>query len=713
MATFTAFAGTAGDDFLFGTTGPDVFLVSVGFDTLDGQAGPDWYVAGRGFRINLLVSAGDPAMFTGQVSKFDAQGFYIGFDLLARIPNAAGGEFMDVLILNEQDNTLDGGGGDDLLDGGPGRDRVVFHMSVGPPGVAPSGVWVDLNANAAIDPWGGRDTLLNIEDVDGTQLGDVLIGDFHDNALNGLAGADTLEGRMGDDTLDGGGGGDVLLGGLGNDLYFIRDSADLAIENAGEGFDVAEVFALAWTLPEGSEIEWVRLAVAGGSLTGNSLANTLFLAGGPGELNGLGGNDTLYGSLGDDVLRGGTGANWMEGGAGNDVYQVMGAFDRVVERPGEGYDSVFVGVDGWRVADEVEAAYLFGQARLLSGGATGQALVANPALGSTLLAGAGDDTLWDSPFDDTLDGGAGDDVIYARAGADLLRGGPGDDAYSVGDARIRIEERPDEGFDQVWVTANDWVSAAGIEAVYLAGTATRLAGSADADQLVANQLLGGWLRGMDGDDVLWGSPLADTLEGGAGDDVMRGQGGGTSGDFLAGGPGNDIAVIFSSHDIFFERENEGIDTAYVYADGWAAPLHVEIAYLAGESRLLLRTAGDGFLVAHPFLASTLIGGPGDDILYGGSADDTLVGNHGNDQFHGGPGADIFRMGASGFGHDFVFGFSGSWGDGDRLDLRGLAPNFASLAIIGTEAGSRVSVPGGMVDLLGIPPGMLSPADFLL
>jgi Ca2+-binding RTX toxin-like protein len=715
MATFTTFAGTAGDDFLFGTEGPDVFLVSPGFDTLDGQAGSDWYVTGRGFRVQLFLAPGDPALFTGRVSKFNAGGFYLGLDFVAQIPNAAGGDLMDVLNLNQQDNTLDGGGGDDLLDGGAGRDRIVFGFAAGPAGVAPAGVRLDLNLATASDPWGGTDILSNIEDADGTPLDDVLLGDFHANALNGLAGADTLEGRMGDDTLDGGGGGDTMHGGPGDDSYAVRDAADLAFENADEGFDTADISAPSWALPEGSEIEWLRLAVAGGALTGNSLDNRMELTAGPGELNGLGGDDTLLGSAGDDILRGGTGANRMEGGSGNDIYQVFGAFDRVVELPGEGYDSAFVGADGWRVADEVEAAYLVASARLLLGGATGQALVANPALASTILAGSGDDLLWDSPHADTLDGGAGHDTLYATAGgADRLRGGPGNDAYSVSDARTRVEESADEGYDQVWVAANDWaVDAPNIEAVYLAGTATRLAGSAGTDQLVANPLFGSWLRGLDGSDVLWGSAHSDSLEGGAGDDLLRGQGGGVSGDFLAGGPGHDYAVIFSSTDIFFERANEGSDTAFVFAEFWAVPLHVEIAYLAGEARLVQRTAGNGFLVAHPFAASTLLGGPQNDILYGGAGDDTLVGNRGADQYHGGPGADLLRPGLFGFGHDYAFGFSGAWGEGDRIDFRGFAARFADIEILATGQDARLVVPAGTLDVLGVAPSMLSAADFWL
>lgn len=713
MARLTTIAGTAGDDFLFGTAGAELFLASGGNDTLDGLAGEDWYWAGRGVRLILSISAGDPALYTGFVSKFDEQGFYLGFDVFARVAHAAGGDQPDVLMLNWQANTVDGGAGDDVIDGGEGRDRIVFDLARGPAGSPPAGVYLALGANAATDPWGGQDSVIHVEDADGTPFDDVLIGDFLANVLNGLAGADTIEGRMGDDVLDGGGGGDLLRGGLGDDWYAIRDPADLAYENADEGFDAADVFAAIWSLPEGSEIEWLRLAIAGGRLNGNALANRLELGAGGGELNGQGGNDTLFGSLGNDILRGGTGMNRMEGGAGNDIYQVLDASDQVTEFADEGQDAAFVGVDGWLVANDVEVAYLVLGARLLFGGGTGQALVANAALGSTLVAGAGDDTLWDSPFADTLDGGAGNDVVYALAGADLLRGGPGDDGYSVHDARTQIIELPGEGFDQAWVDADDWVSSGGVEAAYLTGRATRMSGSDDADALVANQLLGSWLRGMGGPDILWGSVLSDTLDGGIGDDVLRGQGGGTFGDFLAGGPGNDFAVVFASNDIFFERVDEGHDSAFVYADGWATPIHVEVAYLAGEARLLLRSAGDGFLIGHPVMASTLIGGPGQDILYGGAGDDTLTGNRGNDQFHGSAGADLLRVGPIGFGHDFVYNFSGAAGEGDLLDLRGHAAHFAELLIFATEDGSRIELPSGQIEMVGLSPWQITEADVWL
>lgn len=712
-------AGTAGDDTLFGASGADeVFAASAGFDTIDGRDGDDWFVAGSGFRVSVYFGDGDPALFPGQVWKFDAQGFYAGFDLFARIRHVAGGAFQDVIFLNWQDNTLDGGAGGDLLDGGAGRDRLVFDLSRGPSGGgggAARGVFLDLSANAATDPWGDDDFVANVEDADGTPLDDVLIGDWQGNHLRGLGGADALEGRMGDDTLEGGAGADVLRGGLGDDRFAVDDAGDEAHESADEGWDEAYVSAASWALPEGSAVEWVRLLVAG-RLDGNGLNNALEALGGPAELNGGGGNDTLLGAAGDDVLRGGAGADWMEGGLGDDAYEVSDLFDRVVERAGEGFDRATVLVHGWRAPDHLEEASLAGggAARLLHGADTGQTLRANPGAGSTLLAGAGDDTLIDGAlFADTLDGGAGDDTIRAFGGADLLRGGAGGDAYDIRDRAARVEEAEGApGYDQAWVAANDWVAARGLEAVYLAMSATRLEGSAGDDQLVANPLLGGTLRGGLGHDILWGSGLSDTLEGGEGNDILRGQGGGASGDWMIGGPGDDQAVVFSSTDTFVERAGEGADTAWVLADGWRVPTHVELAYLAGGATFLQRGAGGGAMVAHPLLASTLVGHGGQDFLYGGAGDDTLVGNGGNDQFHGGGGADVFRLGAGATGYDYVFHFDRA--GGDRLDLRGHASSFGQLQVVDSGAGARVVLPSGFwVELVGVPAASVTAADVWL
>ena len=105
-------------------------------------------------------------------------------------------------------------GGDDFIDGGAGEfDRADYRNS-------PDSVFVDLSAGIAQDGHGGTDTLVNIERVRGSDLGDdTLIGDAGSNKLEGRDGDDTLIGGEGFDDLRGGSGDDTLDGGAGRSRF--------------------------------------------------------------------------------------------------------------------------------------------------------------------------------------------------------------------------------------------------------------------------------------------------------------------------------------------------------------------------------------------------------------------------------------------------------------------------------------------------------------
>ena len=67
----------------------------------------------------------------------------------------------------------------------------------------------------------------NFEDVTGTPIDDILIGNTDSNKIIGGAGIDTLDGGSGNDTLDGGSGVDALTGGSGNDRFILAARGDL------------------------------------------------------------------------------------------------------------------------------------------------------------------------------------------------------------------------------------------------------------------------------------------------------------------------------------------------------------------------------------------------------------------------------------------------------------------------------------------------------
>jgi len=157
---------------------------------------------------------------------------------LANIENVIGSNFDDTLIGDANDNVIDGGFGNDTIDGGDGIDTIAFD-------VFNQSVTVNLEEGTALSGE-DTDTLVNIENVRGSNFDDTLIGDANDNVFRGGLGNDTIDGGDDDvlsgdananvfdggagiDTLSGLAGDDILIGGLGNDTL-----------DGGEGNDTAD-----------------------------------------------------------------------------------------------------------------------------------------------------------------------------------------------------------------------------------------------------------------------------------------------------------------------------------------------------------------------------------------------------------------------------------------------------------------------------------------
>mgnify|MGYP000114643816 CR=1 FL=1 len=109
------------------------------------------------------------------------------------------------------------------------------------------GVEVNLSQGFAVDGFGDRDTLRNIEDVRGSGQRDKLVGNNAANKLDGqgmndrlfgLGGDDSLLGGTGWDRLNGGFGNDTLNGGWGNDRLEGRAGADTFVFAGRFGDDV-------------------------------------------------------------------------------------------------------------------------------------------------------------------------------------------------------------------------------------------------------------------------------------------------------------------------------------------------------------------------------------------------------------------------------------------------------------------------------------------
>jgi len=204
-----------------------------------------------------------------------------------------GGNGNDLIFGQIGDDTLIGGDGDDLLDGGDGTDVAAFNTVA-------RAITVDLQIGYAIGQ--GRDTLVAMENIDGSALGDAIGGSSEANVLRGLGGDDTINGRGGDDSLVGGAGADSLRGGPGSDTLIGGDGDDRLAGHNGDDL-----------------------------LVGGAGSDTLV---------GGGGNDTLRGGAGDDTLNGGAESDVLEGGGGNDFLIGGDGADHFVYGPGGGADTI-------------------------------------------------------------------------------------------------------------------------------------------------------------------------------------------------------------------------------------------------------------------------------------------------------------------------------------------------------------------------------------
>jgi Ca2+-binding RTX toxin-like protein len=156
-----------------------------------------------------------------------------------------GGAGNDKMAGQDGNDTFSGGAGADYMDGGAGVDTVDY-------GASAALVVVNLNTGTGSGGDAAGDTLLEIENLVGSQYNDTLIGNAGANRLSGGAGNDRLVGGDGADVLIGGTGDDQLIGGLHNDtfMFFTRaysyPAAADVITDFQVGVDVLEFHHAYW-----------------------------------------------------------------------------------------------------------------------------------------------------------------------------------------------------------------------------------------------------------------------------------------------------------------------------------------------------------------------------------------------------------------------------------------------------------------------------------
>ncbi len=637
--------GGKGDDSLFGRGGNDTLRGGDDNDTLDGGDGDDDLFGDEG-DDTLIGGAGNDELFGDE-----------GDDTLV------GDEGDDELFGGKGEDTLVGGAGADDLDGGTDSDKpTVYYDWYGNRFVyadsakdtasyEDSDARVDEEGNVVVDEQGNvlgvevslksgtgkyghaeGDTLVNIENLKGSDYADTLEGD--DNA-------NTLMGEDGDDVLTGGLGADHLDGGRGRDEANYSDSTmGVTVKLSGTswgGTAHGDTY---------SGVEDARGSNYNDKFYGTDDANRFW---------GEGGNDTFYGDDGADEFHGGTGTNTanyrdsdarvivdLEAGTGQgghargdrlyDIQNLHGSEEDGNELYGSGV--------GNRI-------YSYGNDDVIDARGGNDTIIAY-GLFDEIRAGDDDDTIividaedfgtWDGQsgygYIRNIDGGDGEDTVSFLQSTWIHQNGQQDEHGGVD---VTLWE------DRYWWHGNHH----GTESEEWDGVDHSSRGSISGVENIKGTQYSDTIEGDGADNKFWGNNGSDELKGWNGNDTLDG---GKGDDTLVGGFDNDILIGGAGADhldggyLHWETgedlDVEGVDTAsYEGSDegvrvsldsGTGSGGHAEGDTLINIENLIGSDHRDTLI--GDMNANTLEGGRGDDVLEGEGGDDTLIGGEGADEF---------------------------------------------------------------------------------
>ncbi|MBP7670094.1 MAG: cadherin-like domain-containing protein [Ferrovibrio sp.] len=592
-------SGTSGADEIYGLDGNDLIQLNqtLGYqDTIDGGAGID----------TVDFSAQSVAIYVNLVPS--PYGMTNYGDRLYNIENVIGTNYDDNFLGNYDDNTLNGGkgndfvqghhgndtllggdgddelqgdGGNDTLTGGAGTDTAIFLGNYADYTISYVGGNLIVTDNTGME---GTDTITGVEYLQfadktvtlGTATAPDAVNDGPISVL--LGGANTIAAStiLSNDTdpngdvltlvgVSSGPHGTVSINGSGN-IEFIADdgyigdaSFTYTITDGNGGFDTATV----------------KLVVNRNTIDGTASGETINGTNYADSIRGFAGNDTINGLDGDDIIEGGAGSDTINGGNGIDY-----------------------------------ASYLSSSA-LVKINLTTSTYSGGDAAGDVLSNIEG---VIGSAFNDTITGDANDNYFKYSGGQDTIDGRAGIDWLDFSDMS------PPSKYDVVYFRSGDDARfyTTGVAAGY-----TAISGSN-----IENY------RGWSGRDWIIGTSTVNTFfsaEGGAGADIFDAN--------------------YSSLTLLYTNSDAGvtINLATGYANGGhATGDHFLGSYnnpndgKAGTSEGADNVTGSAF--ADTLIgtddANSLAGLAGNDILSGAGGNDTLNGGAGADALDGGEGYDI-------------------------------------------------------------------------
>jgi Ca2+-binding RTX toxin-like protein len=637
-------AGSRFDDRLLGSAKNNTFVADLGNDTLSGIDGDDALFGGLG--DDSLDGGNDDDVLQGDEGQDTLLGGF-GNDVLRGgegNDSLDGGEDDDLIETGNGNDSVQGGTGDDVvlyvgggldsIDGGLGRDWVDFSQHTAP-------IEVNLLTAGTVFSTDGVDiitiaTLTGIENLRGTDFGDVLVGNNLDNVIDGGLGFDAMTGHAGADTF-------ISAGQFG----FVDYGAETGTQGVNlvfQAFTPGLSPHIAGTDSHGHtdrlfNIRFIQGTSFADNIQGDDEDNEL--SGGEGNdvlgglngddlLFGQGGNDLLLGFFGRDTLLGGEGSNTLRGEEGNDLLIADGftTFDNMFG--GAGFDTA--------AFDQFEAGLTINGSQVFAGAVQ----IASLDGIEQVVGGTGNDEVTLSAPNPADPSSREFLQVYAYtggldevAGTSVFLGGRNTLSFTQFDAAMHVR------------------MASGIartdDATTITGDGTRRAVLFDDIHVVVGSRYGDYLEG----DVM--RPLGQTatvseLQGGDGNDTLVGLGGDT---VLIGGAGDDLIRIFVPQfsptvlpPIFFYAADggDGVDSLQIDGlTGWDIDLTLSYSnlFFVGIENFIGST-GDDTLTGDAG-ANGFRGGLGNDVFFSGDGDDTLTYASGIDAFTGGAGIDTLDL----------------------------------------------------------------------
>ncbi|HEY0131099.1 MAG TPA: calcium-binding protein, partial [Allosphingosinicella sp.] len=477
--------GGSGDDKLFAGYGDDVD------GGANGSRGDNLYISFLGASAGVVVDfhLATQVVGGGTIQNIEnaawVQGTNYADDIDAGFDVINNSEFGAVFGMGGNDRLragwstilLDGGTGDDILDGRTGNYLLqalrggdgddTLYADLGSAKVFGGEGNDTIYANGLISGGGGNDVIV----LPAWNPGWLVAGDAGDDDITGSPDWDNyISGGEGADVVRGGGSADRLASDVFSESSnYVDLGLDHDVLTAGAGDDFVTIgFGDDADGGTGTDTLWLSLA---GSASGVTLNTQLLASGQPvaiggGTIQNFENIEYLVGSAYGDTFNIATQAMWMlvSTGDGDDV--VISNGSRLNLYMGEGNDLFYSGpvhdlFNGGPGTDTVDyggaAAGLVvilgfgGEWHPDSGGDTLVYVenVVGTGFADTLTGNELANILAGSGGDDILTGNAGNDILDGGVGIDTMRGGANDDVYHVDNAGDLVEENAGAGTDEV------------------------------------------------------------------------------------------------------------------------------------------------------------------------------------------------------------------------------------------------------------------------